>query len=213
MSQPKRTSAAQDALRQRADGVARRLKEIDATLAARFPQYAALIGAGPVSIGDAASLLRPDEALLLFAPTNHATYLWAVTREASRWVKIPLGREKLSEHVAALRCGLDIAGAWSGAGARRCRELLKLAGRCRATPALRHSTSTRAHALYRALFGQVEDLIEGKHLLIVPAGALASFPFHVLVAEAPGGVAPAVSGPSPQEAADRGLARVEDPPS
>ena len=29
---------------------------------------------------------------------------------------------------------------------------------------------TRAHQLYQALFGQVEDLIKGKHLLIVPSG-------------------------------------------
>ncbi len=42
-----------------------------------------------------------------------------------------------------------------------------------------------AHELYTALFGSVEDLIAGKHLLIVPSGALTSLPFHVLVAEPP----------------------------
>ena len=43
----------------------------------------------------------------------------------------------------------------------------------------------RAHQLYQALFGQVEDLIKGKHLLIVPSGPLTQIPFHVLVTEQP----------------------------
>src|SRR5262249_44024521 len=41
----------------------------------------------------------------------------------------------------------------------------------------------RAHALYEALFGEVEDLIKGKHLLIVPSGALNALPLQVLVTE------------------------------
>ncbi len=43
----------------------------------------------------------------------------------------------------------------------------------------------RAHKLYRALFGQVEDLIQGKQLLLVPSGALTQLPFQVLVTAAP----------------------------
>jgi CHAT domain-containing protein/tetratricopeptide (TPR) repeat protein len=209
MSQPdqQRTSGAHDTLRQRADAVARRLKEVDATLSARFPQYAALISAGPVPMRDAAALVRSDEALLLFVPTRDELYLWAVTRETSRWVKIPLGRGDLRDHVAALRCGLDHIGAWNGDGARRCMELLKLSspvGQAGAPFDLE-----RAHTLYRALFGQVEDLIDGKHLLIVPTGALASFPFHVLVTEPPAKTPAAGSTSSPRAGGDRGLARIE----
>ena len=44
---------------------------------------------------------------------------------------------------------------------------------------------TRAHDLYRALFGQAEDLIKDKHLLIVPSGHLTALPFQVLVTTAP----------------------------
>jgi hypothetical protein len=40
--------------------------------------------------------------------------------------------------------------------------------------------AARTHALYKALFGQVEDLIRDKHLLIVPSGPLTQ-PFQVLV--------------------------------
>jgi len=39
----------------------------------------------------------------------------------------------------------------------------------------------RAHALYKSLFGNAEGLINGKQLLIVPAGALTTLPFQVLV--------------------------------
>jgi CHAT domain-containing protein len=42
----------------------------------------------------------------------------------------------------------------------------------------------RAHALYQSLFGQVEDLIKGKQLLIVPSGPLTALPFQVLVTAA-----------------------------
>ena len=41
-----------------------------------------------------------------------------------------------------------------------------------------------AHRLYSAVLGPVEDVIAGKpHLIVVPAGPLASLPFHVLVTE------------------------------
>ena len=43
----------------------------------------------------------------------------------------------------------------------------------------------RAHKLYTALFGEVQDLIKGKHLLIVPSGPLTQLPFQVLVTKPP----------------------------
>ena len=44
----------------------------------------------------------------------------------------------------------------------------------------------RSHALYQALLGPFEDLIKGKHLLIVPSGSLTSLPFQVLITEITG---------------------------
>ena len=43
----------------------------------------------------------------------------------------------------------------------------------------------RAHVLYKALFGEVEDLIRDKNLLLVPSGALTQLPFQVLVTVPP----------------------------
>ncbi len=42
-----------------------------------------------------------------------------------------------------------------------------------------------AHALYRDLFGGIEDLVKSKRLLIVPSGALTQLPFEALVTEKP----------------------------
>ena len=47
--------------------------------------------------------------------------------------------------------------------------------------------ATRAHRLYKALFGEIGDLIAGKHLLIVPSGPLTQLPFQVLVTAPPEG--------------------------
>ncbi len=94
------------------------------------------------------------------------------------WVCRPSLRE-----VQALRCGLDAA-AWKGSG---CAELTgqsySEADEYKGKPL--PFDQARAHALYKSLFGQIEDLIKGKHLLLVPSGALTQLPFQVLVTAAP----------------------------
>ncbi len=110
---------------------------------------------------------------------------------------IPLGTRALKELVAALRCGLDRS-AWSaeeqGRGLERvereagetslqkCRRLLNTAASEEQLPPF---DAAAAHALYRHLFGRIEDLIKNKSLLIVPAGPLTQLPFEALVTEKP----------------------------
>ena len=67
----------------------------------------------------------------------------------------------------------------------------------------------RAHELYKALLGPAEDLIKGKHLLIVPSGPLTSLPFNVLVTEPPKAAMPARS---PAIATPPGSARASRSP-
>src|SRR5262249_39801863 len=81
--------------------------------------------------------------------------------------------------------GLDYEGSWADT---HCSDLLKIAytradhdGFGRPLP----FDLARAHALYKQLFGQVEDLIGDKRLLIVPSGPLTQLPFQVLVTKAP----------------------------
>jgi CHAT domain-containing protein len=79
--------------------------------------------------------------------------------------------------VAALREGLDVDRINEAFAAKKKPDLFDL---------------DRAHELYAALFGPVEELLKDKkHLLIVPAGALTAVPFHVLVTEKPQTAVPA----------------------
>jgi CHAT domain-containing protein len=193
-SQPpeKRNAAAETALTDRLAAITDRLGQIDGRLALDFPGYAALTSPKPVPLADVQSNLRDDEALVLFLDTDARfkplaaeTFVWVVTRRDLRWVRSDLGSEALAREVAALRCGLD-ATAWHGDGALVCAGLLKLPldTAPKAGDALPFDAA-RAHALYKGLFGEVGDLIKGKHLLVVPSGALTTLPFQVLVTRPP----------------------------
>jgi CHAT domain-containing protein/tetratricopeptide (TPR) repeat protein len=187
-----------------ADNVARigaietRIGQIDTALKDGFPDYAALASVAVVSIANVQVVLRDDEALLMFLDTDASfkplpeeTFVWVVTKGEVRWLRSDLGARALTDAVAALRCGLDAALWDDEAAAKRCRGLVTGEPQRDAADTILSETLpfdvARAHALYQALFGQAEDLIRGKHLLIVPSGPLTQLPFQVLVtAEAKG---------------------------
>ncbi len=164
----------------------KRIAVIDERMKQDFPDYAAIAQPEPLSIKETQKLLGNDEALVLFLdtpktqPTPEETFVWVVTKTESRWVRSTLGTAALT----AVRCGLD-ASAW--AKGTHCTKLLgagftKVDANAGKPLPFDH---TRAHALYKALFGQVGDLTKGKHLLIVPSGPLTQLPFQVLVTELP----------------------------
>ncbi len=185
-----RNAATEQIVRDWLAAIGKRMAEIDRSLARDFPQYTALTNPEPMSLSEAQRMLAPNEALLVFLdapemkPLPEATFLWVVTSKAVRWVKTPLGMQRLNEAVFALRCGLD-ASAWSAG--RYCPDLLRvpysLADRQAGRPL--PFDLTRAHELYKALLSPVEDLIKDKHLLVVPSGALTALPLQVLVTEPP----------------------------
>ncbi len=165
-----------------------RIQGIDKDLAENFPGYANLMNPVPVSVEEIQSLLGDDEALVLFldtvelGPMPEESFVWVVTKTASRWVRSAMGAPTLTEEVAALRCGLDQT-AWDGP---RCGQL---SGQSY-TDADRKAGKplpfdyARALRLYQALFGQVEDLIKGKRLLIAASGPLTQLPFQALITAA-----------------------------
>jgi tetratricopeptide (TPR) repeat protein len=171
----------------------KKLDTIDARLSSEFTEYAELDNPKPLTIAETQALLKPGEALLVFlvipqfGKVPEETLAWVVTKEETRWRSISFGTRPLSNHVTALRCGLDYDGTW-GAPGSRCADLLKTSY----TEADHEDGKplpfdrNHAHALYKALFGQIEDVIKDKHLLIVPSGALTQLPFQVLVTEKPG---------------------------
>jgi CHAT domain-containing protein len=118
-------------------------------------------------------------------PVPEETFVFVVTKDDMRWVRSELGTPGLTRDVAALRCGLDFAGAWTIENSP-CPKLLN-GGYTAVDHELLHKPLpfdlVRAHTLYAALFGQIEDLIKDKSLLIVPSGPLTQLPFQVLVTE------------------------------
>ncbi len=170
--------------------IGKRIAEIDKRLATEFPDYAALTSPAPISVEEVQAQLGADEALVLFLDTNdnfapvapEKTFIWVVTKTEVRWVRSDLGTAALTREVQALRCGLDGA-AWH---TPNCTKLLG-AGFTEADADAGKPLpfdNTRAHKFYKALFGQVEDLLK-RNLLIVPSGPLTQLPFQVLVTASP----------------------------
>lgn len=185
-----RNSAAEQAQRDRMAAIDARIAEIDRTLLGDFPDYSALSSPEPLSIQEVQGWLRDDEALVLFLDTSEEkpmpeeTFVWVVTKTNMRWARSDQGTSALNHSVKALRCGMDQDEWATPAGARRCRELLGTRNTPDPSQPLPFDLG-KAHALYKAMFGQVEDLIKGKHLLIVPSGALTQLPFQALVTAPP----------------------------
>jgi CHAT domain-containing protein/tetratricopeptide (TPR) repeat protein len=186
-----------------------KLDAIDKSLAKDFPEYAELSSPKPLLIGAVQTLLRPDEALVVFldiprfGKLPEETMAWAVTRTQVRWISIPQGTTALSNKVATLRCGLDRDGLWSWSGQRwvakgeRCKAL-KPDGLGFAEPL--PFDLALARELHDELLKPFADLIKGKSLIIVPSGPLTSLPFQVLVVGSPGASDP-IAAPPPGLAA------------
>jgi tetratricopeptide (TPR) repeat protein/CHAT domain-containing protein len=171
----------------------RQISDVDVQLAAHFPDYAALASPAPLSVEEVQKELLPNEALVLFLdapqwkPVPEETFIWVVTKSDVRWVRSELGTRSLTDEVTTLRCGLDYNGSWTDS---HCAELLKIR-----YSALDHAAGrplpfdvARSNKLYKALFGQIEDVIKDKQLLIVPSGPLTQLPFQVLVQSLPSDV-------------------------
>ncbi len=171
------------ALTAQASAIANRIKDLDRLIAAQFSGYAALVTKTPLSIDEVQKQLNPNEALLLFTTTSRFTFVWTVTRSDVHWHAAPIGAKQLAETIGILRCGLDDE-AWTDKTQAPCAERLGL----KRPPGLGEQLpfdSERAFALYQALLGPVAKDIEGKELILVPSGPLATLPFEVLLTDKP----------------------------
>jgi CHAT domain-containing protein/tetratricopeptide (TPR) repeat protein len=167
------------------------LDKTEMALRTDFPDYADLASPKPLSIRDTQALLGENQALVVFLDVWNVgrvpeeTLVFTITKNEARWVRSELGTPSLTHEVTALRCGLDAA-AWDSDGADKCAELLKIPrDKAPKDRDLLPFDLGRSHALYKTLFGEVEDLIKGKSLIIVPTGPLTQLPFQVLVTKPP----------------------------
>lgn len=170
-----------------------RLETIDKRIKENFNEFTALNRSESLSIAELQrDLLAEGEALVLFfdVPSwrflTEETLIWVVTKNDVRWLRSELGTTAIAREVAALRCGLD-PGAWRGDDEAECQKALNVTftrADVRAAKQLPFD-AIRAHKLYTGLFGEVEELLKDKHLLLVPSGALTALPFQVLVTKEP----------------------------
>jgi len=166
-----------------------KLSERQAQLLNDFPDYAELANPKPLPLTEVQALLGEHQALVLFldlpqyGKVPEETILFALTKDEARWTSLPLGTSALRERITALRCGLDSTNWRFGKQSREsCKNLL---GTEVAEYQLPLFDAAAAHALYRDLFGGIEDLIADKSLLIVPSGALTQLPIEALVTKEP----------------------------
>ncbi|MGO9638099.1 MAG: CHAT domain-containing protein [Terracidiphilus sp.] len=166
-----------------------RLDVVEATLRQKFPDYAKLAAPEPLPLADAQALLGEGQALVLFLDVPQfgsvpgETLVFAMTDKAVRWLSVPFGTLELERRVMRLRCGLDSTNWREGKKNREiCMALLDVEVTDEQVPPF---DAAAAHGLYRDLFGSIEDLIQGKRLLIVPSSALTQLPFEVLVTAKP----------------------------
>ncbi len=185
----KADAGAAEAARAAIAQVEARLAEKQDALRQAFPDYAELADPKPLALADAQALLGEGDALVLFLDLKQIvripeeTIVFALTKNEARWVSLPLGTGALQERVTALRCGLDHTNWREGQESREtCKKLLNTEVSEDRQPPF---DAAAAHALYRDLFGGIEDLIKDKSLLIVPSGALTQLPFEALVTEQP----------------------------
>jgi CHAT domain-containing protein/tetratricopeptide (TPR) repeat protein len=196
-SPEQRDAATEKQHRDRVSAIDLRIASIDRTFADRFPDYSALASAQVLSIGDVQALLTDGEALVLlldtpqWGPTPDESFIWVVTKTQARWIRSDMGNATLSRGVWGMRCGLDGALWDNDADAAGCRGILRREPQRDVFGNIRAETMpfdlAGAHALYKGLFGQVEDLIRDKHLLLVAQGPLTQLPFQVLVDALPSG--------------------------
>jgi CHAT domain-containing protein/tetratricopeptide (TPR) repeat protein len=169
----KRDTAAEQRSRNRLAVVSTERATLQKSLAAEFPDYAALSNPLPMTAKQIQALLSGDEAMVLFAVADKESYVFALTRESFDWKPLPLGAEALSQKVAAFRHGLDVGSASDASGKSGLFDL------------------GLANELYAALLGPIEPLAKDKRsLLVAPAGALTALPFHLLVTAKPAAAIP-----------------------
>src|SRR5262249_32949669 len=161
-----RDKKAEHTLLDEAQSVEAKLGKLDTRLKKDFAKYVAIARIEPLTVEETQALLNPEEALVLLLPTGveppvpEETFIWVVTKPEARCVRSDLGAASLQDAVTALRCGLDYYGSWA-TKETKCPDLTQ-ASYTAADAAVGKPLPfnlARAHALYKGLLGQVDDLI------------------------------------------------------
>jgi len=151
--------AKEEDLKRQVRELEQKIETLENRLQAEFPRYASLSAERPLSAADVQKLLAPDEALMAMQVGVESTFIVVLRRDTIISYRARLGASALAAEVRALRASLDLSDGQD-----------------------RDYDVVRARNLYTALFGPADGMLAAlRHLLVVPAGPLLSFPFGVLV--------------------------------
>ncbi|KIM00156.1 TPR repeat-contatining protein [Paramagnetospirillum magnetotacticum MS-1] len=140
-----------------------RMAELDGQLRSAFPDYANLSSPAPVTIARLRSALGAGEGVIAFAFGDDFGLAVMVTPDRVEAKRLDITREDLAAEVSELRKGITVQDGRVG----------------------RYDLG-RAHALYAKLFAPLSPPLGAlRHLLVIPAGALASLPAAALVVTPP----------------------------
>ncbi len=188
--------------RGRLSAIEQRLQEIDGQLSDGGFDLIGLGAVRPIGIQAVQRLLKADEVLVTFLlpslkpgvfpeTTGSSNRVVAISRDSFKWGKIgEISRRKLAARGRAFRCQMAIADAGCRSGENKILRAVLDEGDEQPEASATESSEfelSEARALYRDLFGSVEELVSDKeHLIVVPPGDLLSLPFHALVVDGGG---------------------------
>jgi CHAT domain-containing protein len=177
-SQQPQTQSTPENLREllkRLDQAKQDRQTLQAKLTQNYPRYADLKTPKPLRIEDVQDLLAPDEAALSYFVTSTQTALWAISRDKTAFVVIPLTRAELIQQSETFR----------GTFARILAEWDQFdqtaGGETRLRSALTYPAA-QAYALYKTLVAPVEQLLRSKRVVyLAPDDLLYKLPFEALL--------------------------------
>lgn len=140
------------------------ISRADEELSRLFPQYQELTHPKPVQVRQVQALLKPGEAMVVYALGERNSFLWLIKPESVEFKLLKLTLLEVTEKIATVRA--EMVPNRNGRQQRVSVDVL--------------------YDLYQGLFAAAEPALVGiRHLLVVPAGPLQSLPFGMLVATAP----------------------------
>ena len=145
------------------DAAAKETVAVDAELTRRFPEYQELTRSEPVTVKEVQALLAPGEAMLAYAMVESKkdpAYLWVVSKDAARFIRLSVDVSALAAQVKEVRNGV-------------------------VSPQPVNNAAV-LHEIYKGVFAPALPHLAGiKHVIVVPAGPLQSLPFNMLVTSPP----------------------------
>ena len=164
-SKPPQQRNAENEQRVRDDiaSAAKEIETIDAELTRRFPEYQELTRPEPASVSQVQALLKSGEAMLVYA-LGSSSFIWVVKPDGAIFQTLQVDAQDIAKKVATIRAEMELD----------------------RNDRLKWVSVGVLHDLYKSIFAPALPHLAGvKHVMVVPAGALQSLPFSMLVASPP----------------------------